>query len=60
MLNYFALFVNTTFLNLIINESNLYAAQSNTELMLSVPELQAVIVILIIMGFNPSSSSSTT
>jgi hypothetical protein len=52
MLNYFALFVNTTFLNLIVNESNLYAAQSNTELMLSVPELQAVIGILIIMGFN--------
>ncbi|CAI6376091.1 unnamed protein product [Macrosiphum euphorbiae] len=52
MLNYFALFVNSTFLNLVVNESNLYAAQSNTELNLSVPELQAFIGILIIMGFN--------
>lgn len=52
MLNYFALFVNSTFLNLVVDESNLYAAQSNTELNLSVPELQAFIGILIIMGFN--------
>jgi len=52
MLNYFALFVNTTFLNLVVNESNLYAAQSNTELNLSIPELQALIGIFIIMGFN--------
>lgn len=52
ILNYFALFVNTSFLNLVVTASNLYAVQSNSELNLSIPELQAVMVILIIMGFN--------
>lgn len=52
ILNYFALFVNTILLNLVVKESNLYAVQSNTEFNLSIHELQAVIGILIIMGFN--------
>lgn len=47
VLNYFEMF-----LNIIVNESNLYATQSNTYLNLTVPELKAVIGILIIMGLN--------
>lgn len=52
MLSYLSLFLNPTFLNLIVNQSNLYAIQSNTELHLSALELKAVIGMLIIMGFN--------
>lgn len=52
LLNYFELFFNVTFLNLIVNESNLYALQMNTELNLTILELKAVIGILLIMGFN--------
>lgn len=52
LLNYFELFINISFINLIVKESNLYAVQMNTKLNLTVPELKAVIGILIIMGFN--------
>lgn len=51
-LNFFELFFNITFLNLIVSESNLYASQMNTELNLTAPELKAVIGVLIIMGMN--------
>lgn len=37
---------------MVVGESNLYAVQSNSELNLSILELQAVIGMLIIMGFN--------
>lgn len=37
---------------MIVNESNLYAIQSNTELNLNVFELQGVIGMLIIIGLN--------
>lgn len=52
LLNYFELFINISFIHLIVKKSNLYAVQMNTELNLTVPELKAVIGILIIMGIN--------
>lgn len=51
-LNVFSLFVTSTFLQLIVTESNRYALQCHQNLNLTIKELKVFIALLIIVGFH--------
>lgn len=51
-LSVFQLFMDENMLQIIVDQSNLYAAQGGTELVLTVEELKAFLGLLILFGFN--------